>query len=62
MKLEFFAIVTSEGKVKKGKAGYAIHTQYARACFWADDDGDSVVRFEIDLEREPVFIRRKILE
>lgn len=59
MKLSFYAIITREGKLKQGSGGqYAIHTQYPRACFWAKDDGDSVVQFEISLEQEPLFIRR----
>lgn len=61
MRLKFYAIVTYDGKLKKGKGGYAIHTQYARACFWAKDEGDSVVPIEIDLGAEPLFIRKKML-
>ncbi len=61
MILKFYAIVTHEGKLKKGRTGYAIHTQYARACFWAQDEGDSVVPVEINLSVEPLFIRKKKL-
>lgn len=60
MKLKHYAIITREGKLKKGKNGYAIYTHYAKACFWAKDEGDSVVAFEISLEEEPLFIRKEV--
>ena len=61
MTLKFYAIITHDGKLKKSRTGYAIYTQYARACFWAKDEGDSVVPVEIDLSKEPLYIRKKKL-
>jgi hypothetical protein len=57
MKLKYYVILNHEGKVKSN-----LHSQYARACFWAKDDGDSVVEVEIDLDRQPLFIRKKTLD
>lgn len=62
MKLLFYAIVTHDGRLKKKKGGgYSIHTQYARACHWAKDEGDTVVACEVDLGKEPLFIQKKVL-
>ena len=57
MKLKRFVIIRHDGKPKSE----TLYRQYARACFWADDDGDSVMEIEIDLEKEPLFIRKKTL-
>lgn len=52
--LVYYAIVNREGKLKKP----TLFTQLARAKYWAKEDGDSVVQVEIDLTKEPLFIRR----
>lgn len=58
--IRIYVIVRADGRVKKGKGGqFAVYTQYARACFWAQDEGDSVVAVDIDLSKEPLYIRRK---
>lgn len=57
--IKLYAIVNREGEIKRGKGGYALHSQLKRAIFWAKGDGDSVVEVEISLAKEPLFIRRK---
>lgn len=60
--IRLYVIVKADGGVKKGSAGQlAVYTQYARACFWAKDEGDSVVPVDIDLSKAPLFIRGKVL-
>jgi hypothetical protein len=60
--IRLYAIVKADGTIKKGSAGqYAFYNQYARACFWAKDEGDSVVVVDIDLNKEPLYIRGKVL-
>lgn len=49
-----FVIVKHDGSLKSP----VLYTQYARACFWANEEGDSVVRVEINLGVEPLFIRK----
>ena len=51
---KYYAIVTREGKLKKA----TIFRQLARATYWAKDEGDSVVEVEINLTKEPLFIRK----
>lgn len=63
MKLIFYAIITGDGDLKRGSKGaYAVHSSYKRACYWAKNDGDSVVAVEIDLGKKPLFIRGRIIE
>lgn len=62
MIIRLYAIVRADGTMKKGSAGqYAIYSQYSRACFWAKDEGDSVVAVDLDLSKEPLFIRKKVV-
>jgi hypothetical protein len=60
--IRLYAIIRADGSIKKGSAGQvALYTQYARACFWAKDEGDSVVEVDIDLSKPPLYIRGKVL-
>ncbi len=54
-KLKRFVILRHDGSLKSE----TMYRQYARACFWAKDEGDSVVEVEISLENAPLFIRRE---
>lgn len=54
MKLKRYIIIQHDGTPKSER----LFKQYARACFWAKDEGDSVVAVEVDLGQEPLFIRK----
>lgn len=56
-----YVVVTREGKLKaKGGKVTAYRSQKA-AERWARNPGDSVVVLDLDLTREPVFIRGVVL-
>ena len=52
----YYVVVDREGKLKKG----TLMKQLARATYWAKDEGDSVVAVELDLTKEPLFIRKAV--
>ena len=65
MKLEVFVVVKADGQIRrrtrKGHAGLYVYDTKAKAQNNCRVDGDSVVVSEIDLTREPIFIRRKVI-
>lgn len=59
--IKMYAIVNREGEIKRGKGGYALHSQLKRAIYWCKEEGDSVVEVEISLAKEPLYINRRSL-
>lgn len=57
-----YCIITRTGVLKKkaGRATLYEHTSSAQRG--AKNDGDAVVAIDIDLDREPIFIRKKVLD
>jgi len=62
---KLYAVVTADGKVKRnGARGHRtlmIYDTPAKGQNHARGEGDSVVEIEVDLSREPLFIRRKVV-
>ncbi len=57
-----FAILTAAGNLKctgRSKGAGGLYVKAGTAQNHANADGDTVVRATIDLDQEPVFIRRK---
>lgn len=58
-----FCILTITGDLKKYKRGAGhLYETAGKAQNAARKDGDSVVEVHIDLDRNPIFIRRKVLD
>ncbi len=58
-----FCILRANGQLKGRRSGEAagLYSTAAKAQNHARDNGDSVVAVVIDLDVEPLFIRRKVL-
>jgi hypothetical protein len=57
-----YGVVNHEGVLYENRDGRpCIYDTKAAAQRMADDDGDSVVYVTVHLNREPVFIRKKVL-
>lgn len=60
--LTLYAVVDREGVLYHNRDGRpCIYDTKSKAQAQADDDGDSVVLVTVHLNREPVYIRRKVL-
>lgn len=59
--IRLYAIVNREGDLKRGSGGYAFHSQLKRAIYWAREEGDSVVEVEILLNKEPLYIKKRVV-
>ena len=62
---KLYAVVGTGGIVRRSKTSrhrnLMIYNTLAKAKGQARRDGDSVVEIEVDLSREPLFIRRKVV-
>jgi hypothetical protein len=65
MTIQLFGIVKADGTLKYRRSGHGsgpmVFDDEGKARKWARADGDSVVVIDVDLKREPVFIRRKVV-
>lgn len=59
--IKLYAVVDSDGDLVYRKFGPMIFDSESQAKNRARDDGDSVVEVEVDLSKEPIFIRRKVV-
>ncbi len=58
-----YAVIAANGKVKGSYRGAAsLYDTVAKAKNQARDDGDSVVEVSIMMDREPLFIRRRVVK
>lgn len=58
--MKAFAIVRADGEIRRrrgGQGNLCVYSRLAVAKNVARDEGDSVVEVEIDLSKEPLFIR-----
>lgn len=61
-RIEGYVVVTRDGKLKKPRrSAPSIFLRKSVAQNAARNDGDSVVPIVVDLEQEPIFIRRHVL-
>lgn len=60
--IDGFVIIDRNGRLKKpARSAPSIFSTAGKARMRATNDGDSVVPITIDLTREPVFIRSRVL-
>lgn len=62
--MQWYAVVSREGRVRrayKARTTAVLYPTAAMARRYADHAGDSVVVVDIDLTKEPIFIREKAL-
>lgn len=61
--MKVYAILDGNGKLRRSLRTnhLMVYTSNATARRAAQKDGDSVVEAEIDLTKEPLFIRRKVV-
>ncbi len=56
-----YAVIKADGTIRRGVHGLYVYSTVTSAKKSARASGDSVVAVEVDLTREPVFIRKKYL-
>lgn len=62
--IPLFAVVKADGSIKRSARSnhLMIYTTERQARTQANDPGDTVVPTEVDLNRQPLFIREKVLD
>lgn len=62
--MKVWAVIRPDGSIKRSRRSnhLMIYLSAGSAKTQASSDGDAVVEVDIDLSREPTFIRKKVVE
>ncbi len=60
--MNIYLVIKADGTLKRTGGHTTAYTTAGRAQSHARNDGDSVVEVEVDLDKEPLYIHRKVVK